>query len=273
MQDSKALIPQTVKEIEFYGDILQLATVDGVAYVALRPLTEYLGMEWGSQRLRTLRDDVLATEVRQMLMAGADGKQRQMFALPLEFLPGWLFGITPSKARPELAEKLTRYRRECFRVLWRAFQSMINESSAPTETGSGTLVHVRNLGLAVAQLAEQQMEMQEQIHAVDIKATLTEQAVQDLGQRLGIVEQAISPKETISNMQATEISNRVKALAEALTKHDPSKNHYQSIFAELYRRFRVSSYKLIKQGQYQAVLKFLDDWGSQLGEPKQEKLF
>ena len=50
------------------------------------------------------------------------------------------------------------------------------------------------------------------------------------------------------------------ARAELLTSRDPSKNHYQSIFADLYRRFEVSSYKLIRQDQYQAVLAFLDDW-------------
>ncbi len=71
-----------------------------------------------------------------------------------------------------------------------------------------------------------------------------------------------------SDKQAAEISNRVKALAEALTKKDPGKNHYQSIFAELYRRFQVSSYKLIKQGQYQTVLTFLDNWQKSAGIPK-----
>jgi hypothetical protein len=276
MENSQALVPQAVKEIEFYGDAIQIAIVNGAAYIALRPLTEHLGMEWGSQRLRTQRDEVLVAEVRQVLMTGADGKQRQMFAIPLEFLPGWLFGITPSRARPELTAKLTRYRRECFSVLWRAFQSEINIASPQTSSSGGTLIQVRNLGLAVAQLAEQQMELQERVTTVDVKINQAEIAVQDLQQRLNTVEEWIEPKGTISNKQATEISNTVKALAEALTKKDPSKNHYQSIFAELYRRFQVSSYKLIKQGQYKAVVKFLDDWQESAGIPKrpmQDELF
>jgi hypothetical protein len=52
----------------------------------------------------------------------------------------------------------------------------------------------------------------------------------------------------------------VKALAQALTAKDSSKNHYQGIFAELYRRFGVSSYKLIRQDQYAGVLAFLEEW-------------
>ena len=35
---------------------------------------------------------------------------------------------------------------------------------------------------------------------------------------------------------------------------------HRSVFSELYRRFGVSSYKNIRQNQYQAVLDFLDDW-------------
>ncbi|NJL06188.1 MAG: hypothetical protein HC911_15045 [Chloroflexaceae bacterium] len=38
------------------------------------------------------------------------------------------------------------------------------------------------------------------------------------------------------------------------------KNHYQGIFGELYRHFGVSSYKLIRIEQYDAVLAFLEQW-------------
>ncbi len=71
----------------------------------------------------------------------------------------------------------------------------------------------------------------------------------------------------ISDAQATEVSNQVKVLAQLLTGPRPDRNHYQGIFAELYRRFGVSSYKLIPQGKYQAVLTFLDDWRSSAISP------
>jgi ORF6C domain len=49
-------------------------------------------------------------------------------------------------------------------------------------------------------------------------------------------------------------------LAELITSKDPSKNHYQGIFAELYRRFGVSSYKNIRLDHYEKVLQFLEEW-------------
>lgn len=268
-----------VRDVPFYEDNLPLALVDDIPYVAIRPIAQFLGLDWSAQYRRTQRDDILAEDMRQIIMTTANGKHRNMVSIPLELLPGWLFGITESRAtKPEYAAKIRRYRRECFRVLWRAYQTDLAPafSAHPQPGDSSTLLQVRGLGLAVAQLAEQQIEMQEQINAVDAKINLAEQAVQDFRQRLETVEQVTSPKGSISDKQAAEISNLVKALAVRLTQKDPSKNHYQSIFAELYRRFQVSSYKLIKQGQYQAVLKFLDDWQASAGLPKkatQDELF
>ena len=60
-----------------------------------------------------------------------------------------------------------------------------------------------------------------------------------------------------SEEQVVEI---VAAVAMALTKRDPSKNHFQSIHAELHRRFKARSYSLIRVEQYAAVLKFLETW-------------
>ncbi len=57
-----------------------------------------------------------------------------------------------------------------------------------------------------------------------------------------------------------DMSYRLKALAELLSQEQAGKNHYQGIFAELYRRFGVSSYKLIRQEQYASVLAFLEEW-------------
>ena len=61
------------------------------------------------------------------------------------------------------------------------------------------------------------------------------------------------------------VSSQVKALAQLLTAKDASKNHYQSIFGEIYRRYGVSSYKLIRREQYEAVIAFLEEWRTSAG--------
>ncbi len=272
-KDQVALIPTATREVTFYGDVLLVALVNDIPYVAIRPITESLGLEWGSQYNRIKRDEVLSEEARLVVMTGADGKQREMFGLPLEFLPGWLFGVSPSRARPEYAPKLTRYRRDCFRVLWRAFSAELT-SRAPAATPASALTQVRDIALAVAQMAEQQMELQSQMVTANEKIDQAVTAVGDLERRMKDVEQRISPKSAITNEQASHISNQVKALAEMLTRRDPhGKNYYQSIFGELYRRFGVSSYKLIRQEQYQSVLDFLERWRQTAQKQSPPRLF
>jgi hypothetical protein len=70
----------------------------------------------------------------------------------------------------------------------------------------------------------------------------------------------LHPSTYITDAQAAEIQNAVAAVAMALTQRDPSKNHFQSIHAELHRRYKAKSYSLIRVEQYGAVLKFLEEW-------------
>jgi hypothetical protein len=44
-----------------------------------------------------------------------------MLCLPLDHLNGWLFGVDVARVRPELRERMSRYRAECFDVLARHF--------------------------------------------------------------------------------------------------------------------------------------------------------
>lgn len=227
-----------------------------------------------------MRDDVLSQRTRLVDMHGADGRRREMFCLPLDLLPGWLFGITVSKAKPEFIPKLTRYRQECFKVLWREFQADLAQRQASAVVRS-PLAQVRERGLAIAQLAEQQMALEGRVEYIDGTVTVLSsrmetadrrlehtderldraaQIVGQLQQRLGTIERKLEPGAVITDEQAAEVSNKVKALAQLLSQKDPTKNHYQAIFGELYRRFRASSYKLIPQDRYAQVLSFLDDW-------------
>ena len=101
----------------------------------------------------------------------------------------------------------------------------------------------------------------ERLKRTDERLYRAAQIVRQLQQRLGTMERKLEPGH-VTDEQAAEISNRVKALAQFLSNHDPSKNHYQAIFGELYRRFRASSYKLVPQSRYADVLAFLDAWAN-----------
>ncbi|HZT98515.1 MAG TPA: phage antirepressor N-terminal domain-containing protein [Ktedonobacteraceae bacterium] len=122
---------QATYSVDFYGEELLIATVENVPYVALRAVCRHLGLAWSSQLQRTKRDPALTEHLRTLVLADSDGRHREMTCLELEYLPGWLLGITPGKARPELEAKLQRYRQECFRILWRTRHMQPCEPPAP----------------------------------------------------------------------------------------------------------------------------------------------
>ncbi len=257
MSEEQALIPVEQKLVEFYGDELQGVVVmttpsQKIVFVPLRPLCAFLGLDWSSQRKRVSRDPVLA-EVMKSVEIQTPGGVQVMQCLPLDYLNGWLFGVSSSRVKDELRERVIRYQRECYQVLAAAFQATELET-APTQEQT-TLMHIREMGLAIAQMAEQQMALTTRLDKAAI-------VVGEHGRRLTTLEQQLAPRQAITDEQATDIAEKVKALAILLTGQDSSKNHFQSIFAELYRRFRVSSYKVIRQSQYHLVVDFLDEWAA-----------
>lgn len=266
-EPSNAIQPRAERIIDFYGDPITVALAGDEMFVPLRSLTEFLGLEWSSQFRRVQRDEILASRVQRVVMTGADGRQREMICLPLDLLPGWLFGITSSRVRAELQPKLMRYRAEAFRVLWRAFQAEAFSSAPvdlPQPASGSSLAQIRELGLAIVHMAEQQMALEQRVGEHDGRLDRAASVIKEIERRLTRVEERTTEDSAISEAQAAEIASRVRAIAKALSERDRSKNHYQGVFAELYRRFQVSSYKHIRREQYASVLTFLDEWSSDL---------
>ena len=178
-----------------------------------------------------------------------------MLCLPLEYLNGFLFGINADRVKSELKEQVIRYQRECYKVLADAFidSPVPDDWMQSNPEAIAALQQIRENALAVANLAEEQIRMMRRLDKAAI-------VIGQYGKRITALEQKLAPREAITDEQAADISAKVMAIAMEMTELDPSKNHYQSIFRELHRRFRVTSYKNVRQGQYQAVLDFLDTW-------------
>jgi hypothetical protein len=265
--NEKALVPVEEQTVDFYGDKITITLVevngDRTFYVPIKAISDYLGLAWSGQFERLQRDPILS-EVSQLIritrMKSEDRRGNpDALCLPVEYLNGWLFGISANRVKPELREKVLQYQRDCYHVLSEA--SNIRRSTPTQQTSA--LEQIRSTALAVAQLAEQQMQMEQHLTRRLDKAA---EVFVGFERRLGTIEKKLSPTTLISDDQAETISSTVKALAELLTAKDPSKNHYQGIFSELYRRFGVSSYKNIRLERYEQVLNFLEDWRQSLSE-------
>lgn len=119
--EARAMTHNQLVTVEFHGQSILAIMHDGKPYVAMQPICENIGLQWGSQYNRIQRSPVLKSTVFVMKMVAEDGKQREMVCLPLTMLNGWMFGVDLNRVRPELRDKLMVYQRECFDVLYRHF--------------------------------------------------------------------------------------------------------------------------------------------------------
>jgi hypothetical protein len=262
-----ALTPIEVRTVEFYGDEITGALVRAgdqpQVYVPIRPICDYLDLSWSGQRERTMRDEVLADALRgvRVTRTPQEGGTQEVLCLPLDLLPGFLFGVNAARVKAELREKIIRYRRECFRVLWEAFRPTILPASelAPTHGQSGAAL-AYELATAVANLAREQMEAElslgGRIDNMARWARRTDERITALELRL------TEDDELISEAQAAELALAVKTLGNALAQHGAA-NGYQRVYGELYRRFSISSYKSLPRRRFQEALEWLRGW---LGE-------
>ncbi len=121
-----------VTKIQFYDTDLDVAIVGDRPFVAVKPICEALGLDWGSQHKLIVADPVLSSTISVTETVGADGKSRKMVCLPLDYLNGWLFKINARRYKGERQALIIRYQRECYRVLAAHFLGRPSSASSAT---------------------------------------------------------------------------------------------------------------------------------------------
>ena len=254
-----ALIPVAQRVVIFYDDELTAVVVDSVSgrtvYVPIRPICEFMGVNWDGQRRRIGRDAVLNDELQGVVVTttpssdGRGGGPQEMSCLPLKFIPGWLFGINASRVKPELRDKIIRYQRECYEVLAQAFkegQLTSDPAFADLLKTDTPAVRAYKTILAVSELARQQVLMESQLR--------------EYAQRLETVESVLADTgRSITPAEAAQISQAVKAIAMEMSRQS-GRNEYGGVYGELYRRFGITSYKLLPSVRFGEAMQFLTDW-------------
>ena len=146
MTEEKAMVPVEEQTVLFYEDEITVVVVgaDGaeqLIYVPLRPICEYLGIDWSSQRRRITNDPVLSRRARSVAVTATEaGGRREMTCLPLDYLNGWLFGVSTNRIKDDsIRERLIRYQDECYSVLAKSVYFPTNSAIANhVNVGAGT---------------------------------------------------------------------------------------------------------------------------------------
>jgi len=101
--------------LPFHGQHIITAMASGVAYVAMKPIVENIGLDWASQFVK-LKKQGEKFGCCDITIPSVGGLQR-MLCLPMKKLNGWLFSINPAKVRDDIRDRLVRYQEECFTAL------------------------------------------------------------------------------------------------------------------------------------------------------------
>ena len=268
MADKKALVPVEQKEVVFYDDLITAVLVrdessQDAIYVPLRSLVEYLGLSWSGQFERLQRDEVLSdvTKGVRVTRTPEQGGDQDMLCLPLRFLPGWLFGIQASRIKDaQIREKIIRYRRECYDVLWEAFQEGRLTAYPGLDAllqGDSGAVQAYKLLQAMVKLARNQIFIEAQVGAHSTQLTDHEQRLEEIESTLGDAGRHITPD------QASQISQAVKTVAMKLSKAS-GRNEYGGVYGELYRKFGITSYKQLPATKFDEAISWMNEWREQI---------
>ncbi len=279
------LLPRRQKQVVFYGDsIVAVQLDDGQVYVPIRQMCDLLGISYQGQIDRIRRDPVLKKYEQPLPLEraeeqGGSGGEQITNCLALKYVPGWLFGISSSRVRADVRDKLIVYQEQVHDVIWQAFRDEI-EASAPAQ---GTAVGrkdefeaIEQMGLAIYRLARQQ-------RALDARLDNVEDAIWEVDERVrGEMEslrgqlhalelRLVSPprQAKISDQQAADLSQAVKVVATALGKKS-GRNEFGAIYGELYRRFGITTYRNLPVHAFRDAMDWLEEWFRSLQSSEEE---
>ena len=163
--NEQALLPVEEKTVLFYEDEITAVVVERndkqEIYVPLRPICDYLGVDWSAQRQRVNRDPVLSKYVSGVVITPTPLSKytnpQEMVCLRLDYLNGWLFGINASRVKEEVRDRLLRYQEKCYRILADAFL-IPGMAIQPVDSRDEVLSQLHNMALVIADTSREMIQ-------------------------------------------------------------------------------------------------------------------
>lgn len=251
------IIPDQQKEVTFFdGGTVTAVLLNGEVYAVLRHICQALDLNTQSQQRRIERNDVLADGLMVAITATIQGN-RPTNVLRADLVPMWLAGVSTRRLDSDKKQKIVDFQKRAARVLWEAFKrgELTDSLDIDALAAAGDEVaETYQIGRAIMTLARNHIQLRQELG----------QQFADYDRRLEALETAVSaPDRQISEAQATEISQSVKAVAMILSKQTRS-NAYGGVYGELYRRYSITSYKQLPLSKFQDCLGWLNEWRAQL---------
>lgn len=154
-----------------------ITTVNGIQIVAvtdesfntlvpIKPICDAIGVAFERQFSKLKEHEILAPTVTLRVMVAADGKQREMVCLPLEFVYGWIFTINTKNVSKEAHDSVLRYQLECYQALYTHFAGSLRRRVEENEAEIKALQAVNEAIKGVKAAKAAQKEAEEHLDAI-----------------------------------------------------------------------------------------------------------
>lgn len=119
---------------------------DGESYLTIKPICDAIGVDHKGQFDKLKEDEFFSPTMGLIPTVAADGKEREMACLPLRYVYGWLATINPGRVAPEAREKVTRYRLDCYNLLYEHFSGSMRRT---IETNNAEIELLQSINTAI----------------------------------------------------------------------------------------------------------------------------
>jgi len=253
----------TIKTIDqfpfvFYDETFYaLLASDRRLYVPLHDMCQALGVQAHGQ-VERIRSSAVSDALVELDMLRDESNRtirRQMVCLRLDRLPFWLGTLQPNRIQDETRrEYVIQFQREFADVAWAAFRREILPDDILAEME--------------AQLPPAEQEYLSQMdEAADLRRSIQEHEaqIQGMEERLGKLEARLVGTDFINPAQMKQYLDMVGLIAMLLKKRN--KGNQATVHAEVKRQFRVPSYQLIPEADFDDVKRFMASWYQRLSPP------
>lgn len=220
---------RVLEPFDFHGQALIVVDNNGEPYVAMKPVVEGMGLDWGGQH-KKLADESSRWSISVIsILQSHDGRQRDMTCLPLRKLTAWLMILQPSRMAPEVADRVRFYQEECDGALWAYWSKgvAINPRAETSLTRDDILLQ------ALQSLVEKEKKIsaleQGHLHLIGRVDTIEKRAQEATGQLLALP----LPDESVLGL-----STRAKVVRVVRVYCRESGVAYPEAWGCLYREFR-----------------------------------
>ena len=152
---------------------------------------------------------------------------------------------------------MIRYQRECYKVLAEAFQ----EGRLTSDAGFDDLLQQASCDVVEAyQIAQAIMKLARNQVMLDARLDDHSRTLEEHTRRLETIEADMHQEDRyISESQATQISQAVKAIAIAMGKKT-GRNEFGATWGEFYRKFGISKYRYLPISKFDEAMAWLNEF-------------